>query len=184
MPLGSVLASEEAWQEAVRHGGGVALPVLPVFAETTVLIPKAAVGQQDCHVNDVEVRQDVFKPTSQAVGQGAHQIARVVEVACPAPEARGHQLAVELGAIHRHVGALDVLRLLPPDLAVAIRTTEEVLLVVCRSEDVVANQAQYQDAHGISCAQLHRVVNQIQALGSRKERCSAVHFKNMLRVPG
>lgn len=144
------------------------LPVLPIFAATTVLVPNAAVGEQNGHVNDVEVRQDVLKATSQAIGQRAHQVSCVVEMTCPAPKPGGHQLAVVLGPIHGHVGALDVLRLLPPDPAVAIGTTEEVLLVVGHSEDEIAQQAQRQDPYGMGWAQLDRVVNQIQTLGSTK----------------
>jgi len=103
----------------------------------------------------------VFKPTGQTIGQGAHQISSVVKMACPPPEPRGQQLAVVLGPIHRHVGALNVVGLLAPYLAVAIGTAEEIFLVVCHSEDVIASQAQRQDPDGISCAELHRVVNQI-----------------------
>lgn len=111
----------------------------------------------------------MFKPASQAIGQGAHQISCVVKMACPPPESRGHQFAVVLGPIRRHVGAFNILWFLPPYLAVAIRTTEEVLLVVGHSEDVITDQAQHQDPYGISCAQLDRVVNQIQTLGSIKK---------------
>lgn len=160
---------KHSWYEPVRHGSSVATPVLPVLAGTTVFIPNAAVDEQNRHINNVEVRQDVFKPTSQAISQGAHQISRVIKMPCPPPEPRGHQLAVVLGPIHRHVRALDVLRFLPPYLAVAVRTSEEVLLVVGRSEDVIAHQAQHQDPCGISGAQLDRVVNQIETLGSRKK---------------
>lgn len=110
----------------------------------------------------------MIKPTSQAIGQGAHQVSCVVKMACPPPESRGHQFAVVLGPIPRHVGALNILWFLPPYLAVAICTTEEVLLVVGHSEDVIADQAQHQDPYGITCAQLDRVVNQIQTLGNRK----------------
>lgn len=133
-----------------------------------MLIPKAAVGEQNGHINDVEVRQDVLKATSQAIGQRACQVSCVVEMTCPAPKSGGHQLAVVLGAIHGCVGALDVLWLLPPDPAVAIGATEEVLLVVSHSEDVITQQAQHQDPYGMSCAQLDRMVNQIQTLGSTK----------------
>lgn len=62
------------------------LPVLAVFAGATVFIPHAAVGQQNGHVNDVEIRQDVPKATSQAVRQGAHQVACVVKMASHSPE--------------------------------------------------------------------------------------------------
>lgn len=135
-----------------------------------MLVPNAAVGEQNAHVNDVEVRQDVLKATSQAIGQRAHQVSRVVEMTCPAPKSGGHQLAVVLGPIHGHVGALNVLRLLPPDPAVAIGTTEEVLLVVGHSEDEITQQAQHQDPYGMGCAQLDRVVNQIQTLQSIEVR--------------
>lgn len=91
-------------------------------------------------------------------------------MACPPPESWGHQFAVVLGPIHRHIGALNILWFLPPYLAVAICTTEEVLLVVGHSEDVIADQTQHQDSYGINCAQLDRVVNQIQTLGSRKKK--------------
>lgn len=89
-----------------------------------MFIPNAAVGQQNSHINDVEIRQDVVKPTSQAIGQGAHQISRVVKMSRPPPESRGHQFAVVLGPVHGHVGTLDIFWFLPPDLAVAVGTTE------------------------------------------------------------
>lgn len=167
-PLHPVLALKHPRQEAVGHCSRVALPVLPVLAAAAVLVPKAAVGEQDAHVDDVEVRQDVLKATGQAVGQRAHQVSGVVEVACPAPESRGEQLAVVPGAIHGRVGALDVLRPPPPDPAVAVGAAEQILLVVGGPEDVITQQAQHQHPQGMSCAQLDGVVNQIQTLGSTK----------------
>lgn len=167
-PLHPALALKYSGQEPVGHRSSVALPVLPILAAAAVLVPNAAVGEQNGHVNDVEVRQDVLKATSQAIGQRAHQVSRVVEMTCPAPKSGGQQLAVVLGPIHGRVGALDVLRPLPPDPAVAVGATEEVLLVVGHSEDVITQQAQHQDPHGMSCAQLDRMVNQIQTLGSTK----------------
>lgn len=109
------------------------LPVLPIFAATTVLVPNAAVGEQNGHVNNVEVRQDVLKATSQAIGQRAHQISRVVEMTCPAPKARGHQLAVVLGPIHGHV----VRHLL--DLLLAVTQDQGDLSAPCRQLNPVWN---------------------------------------------
>ena len=85
---------EDAREQAVRHGGRVALPVAAVLVGTPVLVPEAAVGQQDGHEDDVEVGQEVAAATGQAVRQAAHQVTRVVEVAGHAPEARDQQLAV------------------------------------------------------------------------------------------
>lgn len=42
-PMDSVLALKYSWYEPVRHCSSVALPVLPIFAETTVFIPNATV---------------------------------------------------------------------------------------------------------------------------------------------
>lgn len=43
-PLDSLLALKYSWYEPVRHCSSVALPVLPIFAETTVFIPNATVS--------------------------------------------------------------------------------------------------------------------------------------------
>lgn len=71
----------------MRHGVGVPLPVLAVFAAAAVLVAYAAVNQQDGHVNDVEEREKMSEATGGAVGQRPHQIASVVEVARHSPEA-------------------------------------------------------------------------------------------------
>lgn len=82
----NTLTLEDAGQQTVGHCGGVAVPVLAVFVTAAVLIAYAAMYQQDGHVDDVEIRQQVLAPTGHAVRQRAHQVTRVVHVAGHPPE--------------------------------------------------------------------------------------------------
>lgn len=77
---------KEPRNQPVRHLVGVPLPVLAVLAAAAVLVTDAAVNQQDGHVNDVKVRENMTEATGGAVGQRSHQIASVVEVARHSPE--------------------------------------------------------------------------------------------------
>lgn len=77
---------KEPGDQPVRHGVGVALPVFAVFAAAAVLVADAAVNQQNGHVDDVEVREEVSEAAGGAVGQRSHQVAGVVEVARHSPE--------------------------------------------------------------------------------------------------
>lgn len=131
-----------------------------------MLVAHAAVHQQDGHVNDVEVREDVAEAAGGTVGQRAHEVARVVEVAGHSPEAGGHELAAVDAAVGRAVGALDVRRLPAPDGARALCAPEQVLLVVGGAEDVVPDQAEQQHRQGVGGGQLDRVVHQVQTLQS------------------
>lgn len=84
MPLFSL---KHPGDEPVRDSIRVPFPVLGVLAAAAVLVPDAAVDQQDGHVNDVEVGQYVSEAAGGAVRQRAHQVTRVVEVPGHAPEA-------------------------------------------------------------------------------------------------
>lgn len=95
-----------------------------------MLVAHTPVHQQDGHVNDVEVRVQVAKTAGGAVGQRAHQVARVVEVPRHPPEAGGHELAVVQATVSRAVRTLDVFGLLAPNGAGALGAPEQVLLVV------------------------------------------------------
>lgn len=85
--------------QSVRHSVGVAPPVFAVLAAAAVLIAHTPVHQQNGHVNYVEVWEQVAKTAGGAVGQRAHQVTRVVEVARYAPEAGGHELAAVQAAV-------------------------------------------------------------------------------------
>lgn len=78
---------EDSRQQAVGHSGCVTFPVLAVLIAAAMLITDAAVQQQDGHVDDVEVGQQVPAPARHAVRQCAQQVAGVVKVTCSAPEA-------------------------------------------------------------------------------------------------
>lgn len=150
--------------QPVRHGVGVALPVFAVFAAAAVLVAYAAVDQQDGHVDDVEVREEVSEATGGAVGQRSHQVARVVEVARHSPETWGQQLtAVDL-AVTGAVRALDKGGLAAPDGAGAVAAPEQVLLVVGGPEDVISHQAEQEHSQSVKVGQLDRVVDQVQTL--------------------
>lgn len=142
---------KDARQQTVWHGGGVAVPVLAVFVTAAVLVAYAAMHQQDGHVDDVKVRQQVHAATGHAVRQRAHQVARVVHVAGHPPEGRCHQFAFVKAAVGRSVGTLDESGLFTPDFAVAFCATEKVFLMVRCTEDVVSQQTQDEDACSVRC---------------------------------
>lgn len=129
-----------------------------------MLIAHTAVDQQDGHVNDIEVRENVSKAAGGAVGQRTHQVSGVVEVPGHSPEARGHELAAVGATVTGAVCALDVRRLLAPDRAGALGASEQVLLVVGGAEDVIPNQAEHQDSQGVGVRELDWVVDQVQTL--------------------
>lgn len=152
---------KKSGKKPVRYCISVPLPVLAILARASVFIPDAPVNQKDGHVNDVEVRQNVLKATSQTVCQGAHQVSSIVEVACHSPESRRQQLTVVFGPISQHIGTFNVCGLLPPDFTVAIRTTKEVFLMIGHPKYIVAHQTQQQNPNCITCGKLNRVINQV-----------------------
>lgn len=107
-----------------------------------MLVADAAMDEQDGHVDDIEIRQQVVKPTGQAVGQRSHQVSGVVHVTGQPPEAGDHELAVVLLTVSRRVRTFDEFRLLAPDDAVAVGAPEQVFLMVGHPEDVVPNEPQ------------------------------------------
>lgn len=147
--------------QSVRHSVCVSLPVLAVFAAAAVLVTHTAVDQEDGHVNNIEVGQNVTKATGSTVRQRAHQVTGVVEVAGHTPEARGEELAAVEATVCGTVRALNVLGLTAPDGAGALCATEQVLLVVGGTEDVIPDEAEQQDSHSMGGGKLDRVVHQV-----------------------
>ena len=147
--------------QPIRHSICVALPVLAVLAAAAVLVAHTAVHQQDGHVNDVEVGQNVAEATGSTVGQRAHQVTCVVEVPGHAPEAGGQELAVVKATVCGVVRALDESWLAPPDGAGSLCAAEPVLLVVGGAEDVIPDKAQEEDSQGMGVRQLDWVVHQV-----------------------
>lgn len=164
IPSTSVSTLEDPRQQSIGNCIRVALPVFAVLAAAAMLVSHTAVHQQDGHVDDVEVGMNVAEAAGCTVGQRTHQVARVVEVACHAPEAGGHELAVVKAAVTRAVGTLNEGGLLAPDGALPLGTAEQVLLVVGGAEDVVTHQTQEEDSSSMGCGELDWVINQVQAL--------------------
>lgn len=75
------------------------------------------------------------------------------------PEARGQELAAVHAAVSRAVRALNVGWFAAPDGTRAIGTTEQILLMVGGTEDVVPNEAEHQDNEGVCVRELDRMVN-------------------------
>lgn len=115
-----------------------------------MFVTHAAVDQQDGHVDNVEIWKNVGETTGGAVGQGAHQVAGVVEVARHSPETRGQELTAVVAAVSGHIGALNVGGLAAPDGAGPLCTAEQILLMVGGAEYVVTNEAEQQDGKGMS----------------------------------
>lgn len=72
-------------QYAVGHSLAVLLPGQAVLPLTLVLIPGFAVDKQHSEVDDVEVRQEVVKPTWEGPGQSHDEITQVIGMANKAP---------------------------------------------------------------------------------------------------
>lgn len=132
-----------------------------------MFISHTPVDQQDGHVDNVEVRENVAETTGGTVGQGAHQVAGVVEVARHSPETWGQELAAVGAAVGGQVRALDVGGLATPDGADAVRAAEQVFLMVGGAEDVIPNQTKQQYGEGVGVWELDWVVHQVQALKDR-----------------
>ena len=58
----------------------IAFPECSILLLTFDIISKCTMDQQDRHEHEVELRQQVAKPTGQAVGQGIHQITNIVKM--------------------------------------------------------------------------------------------------------
>lgn len=155
---------KHSWDESVRHSVRVLLPVFAVFAAAAVLVPHTAVHQQDGHVNDIKVREQVTESAGRAVGQRSHQVPSVVKMPGHAPEASGEQFAFVDASVGRAVGALDVGRLAAPDGAGSLCASEQVLLVVRGAEDVITSQTKEQNGRGVDVRELDGMVDQVQAL--------------------
>lgn len=85
----AVLAdSIDSWYETVPHSVGVLLPELSVLGRAAMLVSVDPVHQQDRHVDDVKVGQDVGEAAAEAVRQRSHKIPSVVHMSCHSPPAR------------------------------------------------------------------------------------------------
>lgn len=65
------------------------------------LVTEHAATQQNSHVDNVKVGQDVGEAARQAERQRHHQVAEVVGVAADAPPARGQQVAGALQVVYK-----------------------------------------------------------------------------------
>lgn len=150
--------------QLVRDDPHVLLPVLAVLALAAGMITLDTVQQQNGHVDDVVVRQQVLGAASHAHGQRDQQIAHIVEVARQTPVAGAEQQRLVGLAIRCHKRSADDLGRLAPDHALAVGRTNNVLLVVDRAEDEVSCKADGEDDAELNWGQVNWVAEEVVGL--------------------
>lgn len=88
---GTERGSVNIGQYAVGHALAVLLPGQAILPLTLVLIPGFAVDEQHGEVDDIEVRQEVVKPTWEGPGQSHDEITQVIGMTNKAPPSRNKQ---------------------------------------------------------------------------------------------
>ena len=71
------------------HLSPVVQPILPVFRKAHGIITPLPVQEQNCEVDDMEIRQRTAESSWQTPGESDHQVAKIIHVAGKAPPARG-----------------------------------------------------------------------------------------------
>jgi len=150
--------------ELVRDSLHVLLPELAVLALAASVITLDAVQQQDGHVDDVEVRQQVLGTARHAHGQGDQQITNIVEVTGETPVSRAQQQRLVGLAIRGDERGADDLGGLAPDHALAVGGADNILLVVDGAEDEVSSEANGEDESKLERGQVNGVANQVVGL--------------------
>jgi hypothetical protein len=72
--------SIDVWNAFVRYGGTILLPVFAIFSAAPQVIALNALPQQDRHVDNVKVGQQVPMSTSHAHGERDKQVAHIIEM--------------------------------------------------------------------------------------------------------
>jgi len=150
--------------QLVRNHPHVFLPVLAVLALAASVITLDTVQQQNGHVDDVEVGQQVLGTAGHAHGQRQQQIADIVEVARQTPVAGAEQQRLVRLAIRCHERSANDLGRLAPNHALAIGGANNVLLVVDRAEDEVSCRADGEDDAELDWSQVDRVAEKVVGL--------------------
>jgi hypothetical protein len=121
------------------------LPSLPILLRATLLIPPAAMNEQGRHENSICPRQQVVKPTCCAHWVWQDEVAKIVDVSCKAPPSRAQKDTIMLYPITCSVLDSDKFSWRTPQLAVAVRATHDVFLVIDGSKQNVATDSSCQD---------------------------------------
>lgn len=128
--------------------------------------------QKDQHESEVEIRQHVTKSTRQAIGQRVQQISNVIEMAGKSPPSGSQKVGVLFLRVSSSIRRQNVPSRLPPDRTLSIRlhrNPEVIFLVVDRTEDQVAGQANEENGRTSPPGQAYWIVGQVDTLKSVHE---------------
>lgn len=144
----------------------VLLPVLAILALAAGVVTLDAVQQENGHVNDVKVREQVLGAAGHAESQRDQKIAHIVEVARETPVTGAEQQRLVGLAVRGHERGADHLGGLAPDHALAVGRADNVLLVVNRAEDKVSGVSDSEDQSKVERAQIDGVAHKVVRLES------------------
>lgn len=152
--------------QLVRNSLHVLFPELAILALAASVITLDAVQQQDGHVDDVEVRQQVLGAAGHAHGQGDQEITNIVEVTRETPVSGAEEERLVGLAVRGDERGADHLGGLAPDHALAVGRADNVLLVVDRAEDEVTSEADGENETELDGGQVDGVADQVVRLES------------------
>lgn len=128
------------------------------------MITLDAVQQQDGHVDDVEVRQEVLGAAGHAHGERDQEVTDIVEVTRETPVTGAEEERLVGLAVGGDEGGADDLGGLAPDHALAVSRADDILLVVDGAEDEVAGKADSENDAELNGGQVDGVADKIVRL--------------------
>lgn len=81
--------SIDIWNQFVGNFLAELIPVFSILIRTTSIVPVDSVKKENGHINDVEVRKDVFKTASHTHSERYHEITDIIKMSREAPKATG-----------------------------------------------------------------------------------------------
>jgi hypothetical protein len=131
----------DIWNELVRNDFTVLFPELSILAMTSLVVTLNANEEESRHVEDVKVGEDVARAAGHAHGQRDQKVTNVVKVTGETPESRSEKERLVDFSIRGNVLGPNDLSRLSPDFALAVRRSDNVLLIVDSPEDIVSTHS-------------------------------------------
>lgn len=128
------------------------------------MITLDTVQQQDGHVDDVEVRQEVLGAAGHAHGERDQEVTDIVEVTRETPVTGAEEERLVGLAIGGDEGGADDLGGLAPDHALSVGRTDDIFLVVDGAEDEVAGEADGENKAELDRGQVDGVADEVVRL--------------------
>ena len=159
----------------------VFLPVFAILSLTTEMVTTDSLKKQNSHVDNIEVREEVSRSTGHAHGQRDEKITNIVEVtrqsfflggklllflkilliiAKLTPETRSKKQGLVQLSIRGRILGTNETSGLTPNLALAIGGSDNVLLMVHGTENVVPGHTNNKDQGKVRPAEVKRMTNQ------------------------